>query len=131
MDWIRLGSSGVDLAGTKGVVTPVSHAELQKHGKRTDAWLAIRGKVYNVTQYMDFHPGGVDELMKGVGKDATKIFNEVHAWVNYEQLLNKVGMKMGFCSDKNPMLLFNFESNIVFREEKIRIPGSIIKPGIN
>lgn len=27
--------------------------------------------------------------MKGVGKDATKIFDEVHAWVNYEQLLGK------------------------------------------
>lgn len=27
--------------------------------------------------------------MKGVGRDATKIFDEVHAWVNYEQLLLK------------------------------------------
>lgn len=27
--------------------------------------------------------------MKGVGKDATKMFDEVHAWVNYEQLLGK------------------------------------------
>lgn len=89
MDWVRLGGSGVDLAGTKGIVTPVSHAELSKHNRRNDAWIAIRGKVFNVTQYLDFHPGGVDELMKGVGKDATKMFDEVHAWVNYEQLLNK------------------------------------------
>lgn len=27
--------------------------------------------------------------MKGAGKDATKIFDEVHAWVNYEKLLAK------------------------------------------
>ncbi|XP_055706655.1 cytochrome b5 reductase 4 isoform X2 [Phlebotomus papatasi] len=89
MDWIRLGSSGCDLAGTKGIVAPVSHAELSKHCKKSDAWIAIRGKVYNVTQYLDFHPGGIDELMRGVGKDATKLFEEVHAWVNYEQLLAK------------------------------------------
>ncbi|XP_037042316.1 cytochrome b5 reductase 4 isoform X2 [Bradysia coprophila] len=89
MDWIRLGSSGCDLAGTGGVVSAVSHKELAKNCKCDDAWLAIRGKVYNVTRYMDFHPGGTDELMKGVGKDATKIFDEVHAWVNYEQLLGK------------------------------------------
>lgn len=32
---------------------------------------------------------GIDELMKGVGRDATKIFDDVHAWVNYDQLLAK------------------------------------------
>lgn len=58
MDWIRLGSSGYDLAGTKGVITPVTHAELAKHNKINDGWIAIRGNVYNVTRYMDFHPGG-------------------------------------------------------------------------
>lgn len=58
MDWVRLGSSGCDLSGTKGLVVPVNHAELAKHNKVDDAWLAIRGKVYNVTRYMDFHPGG-------------------------------------------------------------------------
>lgn len=89
MDWVRLRGSGVDLAGTKGVVTPVSLAELRKHNKRSDAWMAIRGKVYNVTRYMDFHPGGVEELMKGVGMDATQMFEDVHAWVNYDQMLNK------------------------------------------
>uniref|UniRef100_W8BMG6 Cytochrome b5 reductase 4 n=2 Tax=Ceratitis capitata TaxID=7213 RepID=W8BMG6_CERCA len=89
MDWIRLGNSGVDLAGTHGRVTPVSSEELARHNTREDAWMAIRGKVYNVTRYMDFHPGGVDELMRGVGRDATKLFDEVHAWVNYQQLLIK------------------------------------------
>lgn len=58
MDWVRLGSSNCDLAGTKGVIRPVSYEELAKHNKKDDAWLAIRGKVFNVTQYMDFHPGG-------------------------------------------------------------------------
>ncbi|XP_053688517.1 cytochrome b5 reductase 4 isoform X2 [Sabethes cyaneus] len=89
MDWIRLGNSGVDLTGTGGKARPVSHSELALHNTREDVWLAIRGKVYNVTRYLDFHPGGVDELMRGAGKDATKLFDEVHAWVNYESLLAK------------------------------------------
>ena len=28
---------------------------------------------------MDFHPGGVDELMRGVGTDATQLFDEVQS----------------------------------------------------
>ena len=36
---------------------------------------------------MEYHPGGWDELMKGAGKDATDLFNEVHRWVNYESML--------------------------------------------
>uniref|UniRef100_V9IKC0 Cytochrome b5 reductase 4 n=1 Tax=Apis cerana TaxID=7461 RepID=V9IKC0_APICE len=38
---------------------------------------------------MDFHPGGISELMRGVGKDATKLFESVHAWVNYQSILQK------------------------------------------
>ena len=35
------------------------------------------GRVYNATAYIEYHPGGVDELMKGAGKDATALFDEV------------------------------------------------------
>uniref|UniRef100_A0A0C9R078 Cyb5r4_1 protein n=1 Tax=Fopius arisanus TaxID=64838 RepID=A0A0C9R078_9HYME len=77
MDWIRLGSSGVDLTGVGGVSQAVTLAELAKHNQRNDAWISIRGIVFNVTRYMDFHPGGIPELMKGVGKDATKIFEDI------------------------------------------------------
>lgn len=89
MSWVRLCNSGADLSGTGGRVVPVSRSELAKHNQVNDAWMAIRGRVFNVTRYMDFHPGGVDELMRGVGRDATKLFDEVHAWVNYPQLLGK------------------------------------------
>lgn len=47
MDWIRLGNSGKDLAGTGGAFLTVTKAELAKHNKPDDAWLSIRGK--NIT----------------------------------------------------------------------------------
>ncbi|XP_064618055.1 cytochrome b5 reductase 4-like isoform X2 [Liolophura sinensis] len=89
MDWIRLGRSGKDLTGTGGKILNVTPEELAKHNKQEDAWIAVRGKVYNVTPYMDFHPGGVDELMRGVGKDGTQLFDEIHKWVNAESMLEK------------------------------------------
>lgn len=88
MDWIRLTKSAKDLAGTGGQLLQVTHKELAKHNKRKDAWMAINGIVYNVTPYMEYHPGGWDELIKGAGKDATKLFNEVHSWVNYQSMLS-------------------------------------------
>lgn len=58
MDWIRLGNSGVDLSGTGGRTVSVTKEELVKHNTKNDAWMAIRGVVYNVSRYMEFHPGG-------------------------------------------------------------------------
>ncbi|KAJ8679441.1 hypothetical protein QAD02_015228 [Eretmocerus hayati] len=89
MDWIRLGSSGVDLTGVGGQLLTVTPAELAKHNKESDAWISIRGMVFNITRYLSFHPGGIPELMKGAGKDATKLFDDVHAWVNYQSILQK------------------------------------------
>lgn len=89
MDWIRLGNSGVDMTGVGGIPRVVSLSELATHNKQDDAWMAIRGMVFNVTHYMEFHPGGVPAVMAGAGKDATKIFDSVHAWVNYQSILQK------------------------------------------
>lgn len=36
------------------------------------------GMVYNVSAYMDFHPGGDEELMKAAGIDGTDLFDQVN-----------------------------------------------------
>ncbi|CAK1555768.1 unnamed protein product [Leptosia nina] len=89
MDWIRLGNSGKDLTGVGGRIKPVSPSELALHNSINDAWLAIRGRVYNITHYLPYHPGGPEELMRGAGMDATELFDKVHPWVNYDSLLAK------------------------------------------
>ncbi|XP_068258522.1 cytochrome b5 reductase 4 isoform X2 [Nyctibius grandis] len=89
MDWIRLTKSGQDLTGLKGRLIEVTEDELAKHNKKEDCWICIRGLVYNVTPYMEYHPGGEDELMKAAGTDGTDLFDQVHRWVNYESMLKE------------------------------------------
>lgn len=46
-------------------------------------------QVYNISPYIRFHPGGVDWIMKGAGRDCSSLFNKYHAWVNADMLLEK------------------------------------------
>ncbi|KAL7943300.1 hypothetical protein V8C42DRAFT_330295 [Trichoderma barbatum] len=91
LDWARISGPNADLRGVASStpymrVTP-SMLKVQTGRKGKDAWMAISGKVYNVTPYAKFHPGGVPELMRGAGRDGTKLFGEIHPWVNYETML--------------------------------------------
>jgi len=91
MSWMRLSQSGNDLTGGVGVVDedePESSwpewtlDEVKKHNTSEDAWMALRGKVYNITPYLKYHPGGVNTLLKAAGTDGTALFDKFHAWVN-------------------------------------------------
>ncbi|XP_054780062.1 cytochrome b5-like [Prosopis cineraria] len=52
-------------------------AEVSQHNNSTDCWLVINGKVYNVTKFLEDHPGGDDALISATGKDATDDFEDV------------------------------------------------------
>nr|KJB49186.1 hypothetical protein B456_008G105500 [Gossypium raimondii] len=91
MDWLKLTQTHPDLAGLKGQSNRrlVSMSEVKQNQKEGSMWTVLKGRVYNISPYMKFHPGGVDMLMKAVGKDSTSLFNKYHAWVNAEFLLEK------------------------------------------
>lgn len=89
MDWIRLTQSKGRLLAGISMPRPVSEEELATHCSDSDMWMAIRGRVYNVTAYLPFHPGGVPEMVRGAGLDATNLFDSVHPWVNFESMLEK------------------------------------------
>eukprot|EP00117_Sycon_ciliatum_P014001 scpid80601/ scgid1944/ Cytochrome b5 reductase 4; Flavohemoprotein b5/b5R; N-terminal cytochrome b5 and cytochrome b5 oxidoreductase domain-containing protein; cb5/cb5R len=97
-DWIVLHNDrSKDLTSVGGGFKRVSVAELQQHNQIENAWTAIRGKVYNLAPYMRYHPGGADELMRAAGRDGTQLFDQYHAWVNIETMMERcvVGFLVG------------------------------------
>jgi len=47
--------------------------EVAKHGSRDDLWVIIHDKVYDITDYVDEHPGG-DAILSNAGGDSTEKF---------------------------------------------------------
>ena len=50
-------------------------SEIQRHTAKNNCWLIIDGLVYDVTSYLNDHPGGFEVFLQNAGGDATKGFN--------------------------------------------------------
>lgn len=87
MDWIRLSNERPSRPSS--ILNEVTMAEVMKHNTEEDGWTVIDGKVFDISAYMKYHPGGSKILQTALGKDCTALFRKYHAWVNYEMLLEK------------------------------------------
>uniref|UniRef100_A0A8C7HGD7 Fatty acid desaturase 2-like n=1 Tax=Oncorhynchus kisutch TaxID=8019 RepID=A0A8C7HGD7_ONCKI len=73
-------SAGWSLAGGSAVYT---WEEVQRHCHRSDQWLVIDRKVYNITQWAKRHPGGIRVISHFAGEDATEAFVAFHPDPNF------------------------------------------------
>jgi hypothetical protein len=89
VEWLRrVAGRPQTPAASLRQVTP---AELAAHTGADSAWVALRGAagtvVYDVTDYARYHPGGLAQLLRGAGRDATELFASIHRWVAVEPIL--------------------------------------------
>jgi len=72
--------------------------EVAKHKNRSDLWLIIHGKVYNVTPFLEEHPGGPEVLENHGGSDATQDFEDVFHSPKARELMQKyvIGSLKGY-----------------------------------
>ncbi|KAI7831614.1 cytochrome b5 [Gamsiella multidivaricata] len=54
-----------------------SSADLAKHNTKDSLFLAIHGKVYDCSGFIDEHPGGEEVLLDEAGRDASESFEDV------------------------------------------------------
>ncbi|KAM3164298.1 Ceramide very long chain fatty acid hydroxylase [Lachancea thermotolerans] len=68
-----------------------SQSQLEQHNTRDDCWVSLHHrKIYNVTSFLDEHPGGAELIEEYAGKDVTEIMKDgpthEHSYVAYEVL---------------------------------------------
>ncbi|XP_022888894.1 cytochrome b5-like [Olea europaea var. sylvestris] len=63
--------------------------EVSKHRSIKDCWLVIEGKVYDVSPFMDDHPGGDEVLLSSSGKDATADFEDIGHSDSAKEMMDK------------------------------------------
>lgn len=63
--------------------------QVKKHNKRHDAWIALFGYVYDVTDWISIHPGG-DAILNGIGKEYSQEWSQISAHQNKDDQMSKI-----------------------------------------
>eukprot|EP00803_Ostreobium_quekettii_P006907 evm.model.scf_1685.1 EVM.evm.TU.scf_1685.1 scf_1685:318-792(-) len=76
---------------------------------RSSCWVAIGDHVYDVTEFLDEHPGGDDVILEEAGTDATEKFEEIGHSLAARDMLKKyvvgkfkVGRSVEGCATATP-----------------------------
>ncbi|OBA20395.1 cytochrome b5 [Metschnikowia bicuspidata var. bicuspidata NRRL YB-4993] len=51
--------------------------QVKEHNTAEDLWIVYNGHVYDVTKYLDEHPGGEEVIVDCAGEDATEAFDDI------------------------------------------------------
>ncbi|KAH9938293.1 cytochrome b5 [Fomitopsis serialis] len=55
----------------------ITFEDLKQNNKKDSLYILIHQKVYNVSKFIDEHPGGDEVILAETGKDATEAFEDV------------------------------------------------------
>ncbi|XP_029662769.1 cytochrome b5 isoform X1 [Formica exsecta] len=70
-----------------------TRAEVAKHTDPNDTWIIIHNNIYNVTPFLNEHPGGEEVLLEQAGCDASEPFEDIGHSTDARQMMEsyKIG----------------------------------------
>jgi len=66
-------------AGEKLELQKLTMEDVAQHGTEEDCWIAIHGKVYDLTDFVEEHPAGPESIVELAGQDGSEAFEAVHS----------------------------------------------------
>ncbi|KAI3879648.1 hypothetical protein MKX03_004408 [Papaver bracteatum] len=111
-------------------------AQVSEHNQPKDCWLIIGGKVYDVTKFMEDHPGGDEVLLSATGKDATDDFEDVGHSTSARALMDEylvgevdmdtVPIKQKYTPPKQPQYNQDKTSEFIIKLLQFLVPLAIL-----
>tara|TARA_Y100000389_G_C17457588_1_gene519234 strand:- start:120 stop:2033 length:1914 start_codon:yes stop_codon:yes gene_type:complete len=63
--------------------------DVENHNLQNDLWIIIENKVYDLTEFINFHPGGKNIILEKAGQDATYSFNQMGHSMYARNIMNR------------------------------------------
>lgn len=83
--------------------------EVSKHNTALDLWVVYDGNVYDVSTYLDEHPGGEEVVIDCAGTDSTEAFDDIGHSDDAKEILE--GLLIGKLEGGVPKKTQSTESN--------------------
>ncbi|XP_078367412.1 cytochrome b5-like isoform X2 [Oculina patagonica] len=63
--------------------------EVSYHTDISSCWIVIKDRVYDLTNFLNEHPGGSEIMLEHAGMDATTVFQDIGHSVEAQRILSK------------------------------------------
>ncbi|RUS75431.1 hypothetical protein EGW08_016810 [Elysia chlorotica] len=84
-------------------------ADVKKHNDAKSTYLVVHNKVYDVTKFLEEHPGGEEVLLEQAGGDATEAFEDVGHSTDARDIMEDY-----FVGDLHPVRVSNLYNSFSF-----------------
>jgi len=79
INYPTLPSSSASTASLSSSTSSFTVSEIKTHNTASSCWLVIKDKIYDVSLFLNQHPGGVENLTSNCGKEASELFSSIHS----------------------------------------------------